>query len=205
MAGRRSVDTRSFKGMVEKGYLPKDRAEGCGEEFHQVAYAVKKLIDPSVDAELRRESRRPTRRAGKRRRSRPRNRRKRRPGEPRKSAQGPMFRVTDVWDTTSKGEDRVFESDHERCSDVSTRHGACSADPSTGRQVRTPQERPRSTPAGYGEGRQLGRGERGRPVHRRSSGDHQPSPGLLQFLLQAAPRPRIRWTRSMYAPAVPVS
>jgi hypothetical protein len=24
-------------------------------------------------------------------------------------------------------------------------------------------------------------------------------------LLQAAPRPRIRWTRSMYAPAVPVS
>jgi len=52
MAGRSSVDTRSFKGMVEKGYLPKDRAEGCGEEFHQVAYAVKKLIDPSVDAEL---------------------------------------------------------------------------------------------------------------------------------------------------------
>jgi len=45
--------------MVEKGYLPKDRAEGCGEEFHQVAYEVKKLIDPSVDAELRRASRRP--------------------------------------------------------------------------------------------------------------------------------------------------
>ncbi|HZX97128.1 MAG TPA: DUF4344 domain-containing metallopeptidase [Myxococcales bacterium] len=42
----------SFKGMVEKGYLPKDRAEGCPEEYHQVAYAVKTLIDPSVDAEL---------------------------------------------------------------------------------------------------------------------------------------------------------
>src|SRR4051812_26621633 len=42
----------SFKGMVEKGYLPKDRAEGCPEEYHQVSYAVKTLIDPSVDAEV---------------------------------------------------------------------------------------------------------------------------------------------------------
>src|SRR6266850_392481 len=42
----------SFKGMVEKGYLPKDRAEGCADEFRQVAYAVKKLIDPSMDAEV---------------------------------------------------------------------------------------------------------------------------------------------------------
>jgi len=40
----------SFKGMVDKGYLPKDRAETCAEEFHQVAYAMKKLIDPSLDA-----------------------------------------------------------------------------------------------------------------------------------------------------------
>src|SRR5258705_135830 len=42
----------SFKGMVDKGYLPKDRAEDCQGEFHQVAYAVKKLIDPSVDPAL---------------------------------------------------------------------------------------------------------------------------------------------------------
>jgi len=42
----------AFKGMVDKGYLPKERAEGCPEEFQQVAYAVKKLIDPSVDATL---------------------------------------------------------------------------------------------------------------------------------------------------------
>jgi len=42
----------SFKGMVDKGYLPKDRAETCADEFKQVAYAVKKLIDPSVDVEL---------------------------------------------------------------------------------------------------------------------------------------------------------
>jgi len=42
----------SFKGMVDKGYLPKDRAETCADEFKQVAYAVKKLIDPNVDVEL---------------------------------------------------------------------------------------------------------------------------------------------------------
>jgi Putative metallopeptidase len=42
----------SFQGIVDKGYLPKDRAEGCREEFHQVAYAMSKLIDPSLDAEL---------------------------------------------------------------------------------------------------------------------------------------------------------
>jgi len=42
----------SFKGMVEKGYLPKDRAEGCVDEFRQVSYAVKKLIDPSMDAQV---------------------------------------------------------------------------------------------------------------------------------------------------------
>jgi hypothetical protein len=42
----------SFKGMVEKGYLPKDRAETCVDEFHQVAYAVKRLINPNVDAKV---------------------------------------------------------------------------------------------------------------------------------------------------------
>jgi hypothetical protein len=39
-----------FAGLVEKGYLPKDRAEGCGDEFGQVTFAVKKLILRSVDA-----------------------------------------------------------------------------------------------------------------------------------------------------------
>src|SRR3954469_12038400 len=39
----------SFKAMVDKGYLPKDRAETCADEFRQVAYAMKKLIDPSLD------------------------------------------------------------------------------------------------------------------------------------------------------------
>ena len=44
-------DPASFKGMVEKGYLPKDRAEDCKDEFRQVGFAVKKLIDPSIDVE----------------------------------------------------------------------------------------------------------------------------------------------------------
>jgi hypothetical protein len=42
----------AFKGMVDKGYLPKDRAEDCAGEFKQVAFAVKKLIDPSIDVEV---------------------------------------------------------------------------------------------------------------------------------------------------------
>jgi hypothetical protein len=41
----------SFKGMVDKGLLPKDRAEGCADEYRQVAYAVKKLINPNLDAQ----------------------------------------------------------------------------------------------------------------------------------------------------------
>jgi len=42
----------SFKGMVDKGYLPKDRAETCADEFHQVAYAVKQLINPNLDVQV---------------------------------------------------------------------------------------------------------------------------------------------------------
>jgi len=42
----------SFKGMVEKGYLPKDRAETCADEFRQVAYAVKQLINPNLDVKV---------------------------------------------------------------------------------------------------------------------------------------------------------
>jgi len=45
-------DPEAFQGMVDKGYLPKERAEVCADEFRQVAYAVTKLIDPSVDAAL---------------------------------------------------------------------------------------------------------------------------------------------------------
>ena len=41
----------AFQGMVEKGYLPKERAESCAEEYQQVSYAARKLIDPSMDAQ----------------------------------------------------------------------------------------------------------------------------------------------------------
>jgi len=39
----------AYHGMVERGYLPKDRADGCEEEFAQVGFAVRKLISPSLD------------------------------------------------------------------------------------------------------------------------------------------------------------
>jgi hypothetical protein len=42
----------TFKGMVDKGYLPKERAEDCPDEFRQVGFAVKQLIDPSIDVAL---------------------------------------------------------------------------------------------------------------------------------------------------------
>jgi hypothetical protein len=34
---------------VEKGYLPKERAEGCADEYEQVAWAMTKLIRPYID------------------------------------------------------------------------------------------------------------------------------------------------------------
>jgi len=47
----------TYKGIVDKGYLPKERAETCGDEFHQVAYAMKKLIAPNVDPKARERTR----------------------------------------------------------------------------------------------------------------------------------------------------
>jgi hypothetical protein len=38
-----------FAGLVEKGYLPKDRADGCHDEYEQVAFAVRTLISKSLD------------------------------------------------------------------------------------------------------------------------------------------------------------
>ena len=35
--------------VVEKGYLPKERAEDCENEYRQAAYAYEKLIGPHVD------------------------------------------------------------------------------------------------------------------------------------------------------------
>jgi hypothetical protein len=35
--------------VVEKGYLPKERAEGCADEYEQAARAMTKLIWPYID------------------------------------------------------------------------------------------------------------------------------------------------------------
>jgi len=47
------ADHKLFADVVEKGYLPKDRAEGCDDEYEQTAFAFKKLISDSyVDKKL---------------------------------------------------------------------------------------------------------------------------------------------------------
>lgn len=51
------AEPAEFAGIVEKGYLPKDRAEGCHDEYVQVTYAVKTLILKSVDAKAAKQTR----------------------------------------------------------------------------------------------------------------------------------------------------
>jgi Putative metallopeptidase len=46
------ADPQLFGDIVEKGYLPKDRAEGCDDEYQQVAQAYEKLIGPHIDQAL---------------------------------------------------------------------------------------------------------------------------------------------------------
>jgi hypothetical protein len=43
------ADANLFADMVEKGYLPKDRAENCEDEYQQVVFAFEKLIEPHID------------------------------------------------------------------------------------------------------------------------------------------------------------
>jgi hypothetical protein len=49
------ADPILFADFVEKGSLPKDRAEGCLDEYKQVANAFTKLISPYIDKELAKE------------------------------------------------------------------------------------------------------------------------------------------------------
>jgi hypothetical protein len=42
-------DARLFADVVEKGYLPKERAEGCPDEYKQIDFAYRRLISPNVD------------------------------------------------------------------------------------------------------------------------------------------------------------
>jgi hypothetical protein len=46
------ADAELFKDIVANGYLPKERAEGCRDEYAQVAYAFKTLIGPYIDRKL---------------------------------------------------------------------------------------------------------------------------------------------------------
>jgi hypothetical protein len=43
------ADKQLFGDVVEKGWLPKERAEDCEDEYKQIAYAYEKMIGPHVD------------------------------------------------------------------------------------------------------------------------------------------------------------
>ena len=45
-------DQKLFADVVDKGFLPKARAEGCEDEFNQAAFAFKRLIAPHVDRKV---------------------------------------------------------------------------------------------------------------------------------------------------------
>jgi hypothetical protein len=46
------ADPQLFGDFVEKGYLPKERAEDCKDEYQQVAFAFQQLIGPYLDPAL---------------------------------------------------------------------------------------------------------------------------------------------------------
>ena len=46
------ADQKMFADVVEKGYLPKSRAEQCDAEYEQTAFAFKELIGPHIDKAL---------------------------------------------------------------------------------------------------------------------------------------------------------
>jgi len=45
-----------FADVIDKDYLPQDRAEGCEEEFKQVRYAIRTLFRPYIDLKLARKA-----------------------------------------------------------------------------------------------------------------------------------------------------
>jgi len=46
------ADSVLFADVVEKGYLPKERASTCKREYDQVAFAFRELIGPHIDQQL---------------------------------------------------------------------------------------------------------------------------------------------------------
>ena len=49
------ADATLFADVVDKGYLPKERASGCKREYDQVAFAFRDLIVPHLDQQLARQ------------------------------------------------------------------------------------------------------------------------------------------------------
>jgi hypothetical protein len=47
------ADAKLFADVVDKGYLSRERAHGCDDEYQQVAKAFQKLIDPHIDQGLK--------------------------------------------------------------------------------------------------------------------------------------------------------
>jgi hypothetical protein len=47
-------DPKLFADVVDKGFLPEDRAVGCEREFAQLSHAFRTLIGPHIDAKLAR-------------------------------------------------------------------------------------------------------------------------------------------------------
>jgi hypothetical protein len=47
------ADPESFADLVQGGYLPESRSEGCADEYRQVDYAMHKLITPYIDKKLK--------------------------------------------------------------------------------------------------------------------------------------------------------
>jgi hypothetical protein len=48
-------DQTEFSDLVEKGYLPKDRASDCKDEYDQIAYAYETLLKPHIEPGLNEE------------------------------------------------------------------------------------------------------------------------------------------------------
>jgi len=43
------AENKLFADVVEKKYLPEDRADGCEGEYEQADFALQKLIGPHID------------------------------------------------------------------------------------------------------------------------------------------------------------
>ena len=48
-------DQAEFKDLVDKGYLPKERASDCHDEYEQIAYAFETLLKPHIEPGLNEE------------------------------------------------------------------------------------------------------------------------------------------------------